>query len=146
MTDAMTKWGEKPTRAELHALPPVVLVTLEAIAPCLGEMLDRIEALESQLAAKGIGAPGTVTIDPAVVQFVRDYCWRTEEKVDTIERECMRYRGVYDPDTLYPKGSVVTRNGSWWLAEYGVQPGEMPGHDNTNWKLCVKGDRREKPK
>lgn len=129
-----------------HELPPMMLAILECLAPVLAEQQKQIEDLKAMLAPKGIGAPGTVTIDPAVVQFVKDYCWKIETDVDELKRESMQWKGVYNPDTAYAKGSVVTRGGSWWIAECTIEPNEMPGHDGTNWKLCVKGDRREKPR
>jgi hypothetical protein len=108
------------------------------------EYIDaEVGALKALLAAKGIGAPGTVRVDPVIEAYVRDYCWSLEQKVDTLERQAMSYKGVYNADTSYPRGSVVTRHGSWWIAEHGIEPGEMPGHADTNWRLCVK---REKAK
>ena len=50
------------------------------------------------------------------------------------------YKGVYEPGANYPKNSLVTHEGSLWIARSatGSAPGNPGGSD---WKLCVKRGR-----
>jgi hypothetical protein len=50
------------------------------------------------------------------------------------------YKGVYEPGANYPKNSLVTHEGSLWIARSttGSAPGNPGGSD---WKMCVKRGR-----
>lgn len=46
------------------------------------------------------------------------------------------YKGVFNPGTAYPKGSLVTKAGGLWLSL--ADTTRIPGSDPTQWKLVVK--------
>jgi integrin beta 3 len=43
--------------------------------------------------------------------------------------------GIWEAGKVYPKGAVLRRDGSWWIAQ--TQTSAQPGHDKT-WRLAVK--------
>jgi len=51
----------------------------------------------------------------------------------------VEYRGVFEASAQYPRGSLVTRNGSLWLALTDAAPATPPGLNPSVWKLIVKG-------
>lgn len=54
----------------------------------------------------------------------------------------MEYRGTWQANEMYPKGSVVTHSGSmWWSSEDQVSGATPPGQGPTPWVLAVKRGR-----
>jgi hypothetical protein len=141
---------DRSTQAPTPAMPNYATVKeVQAAVDILADALQRADGLITALQRRvsqlegyeGGGPPGIAHVSPLVAQYVEDRLWKPENDIDTLKRECMSYKGIYDENVGYPRGSVVTRHGSWWIAEHGVEAGEMPGHANTNWKLCVKRER-----
>ncbi len=63
-----------------------------------------------------------------------------QQKVADLESRQLKYLGVWNDDTFYPRGSVLTHSGSLWhcdIGNAGVAPGKSPEH----WTLCVKRGR-----
>jgi collagen type III alpha len=60
--------------------------------------------------------------------------------VKTLDVPVTMDRGVYQEAKGYAKGDGVTWDGSWWLAQRSVQPGEKPGACD-GWRLAVKRGR-----
>lgn len=134
--DAVQRWGEKPTLEQLRALPPWLLTVLQTIAPVLGPMQDRLDALEKALVAQGVAPPGVAVVDPVVTAYVKDYCWQLEQTVARLEKEALSYRGVFAEGTKYLRGHLVSHKGSLWMCT-GVST-ERPNAPGAEWRLVVK--------
>lgn len=50
----------------------------------------------------------------------------------------LRYRGIWQRAQDYAQGSVVTHDGSGWVALRDVGEGAVPGHSPDGWQLFVK--------
>jgi hypothetical protein len=64
-------------------------------------------------------------------------CEALEVKIKSLEdNPPFQYRGVYEKDKTYPKGSFVTHTGSvWYCTEDTIQP---PTYGIHCWRLAVK--------
>jgi len=114
----------KPPSVRARAkVAPADARLVKAIAQEFAKQARRIEALEKLLADKGIGAPGTVTIDPAVTDYIETRLWRTERDIEEIKNDptLMRDGDTYVEGKGYHAGQCVTFRGSLWRAKAGTE-------------------------
>lgn len=76
------------------------------------------------------GIPTIEEVEAVVERKVADLNVRTFADI---------YRGVYVPNIDYTRGSLVTWDGSLWLAQ--TETTQKPGDKNADWKLVVKKGR-----
>jgi hypothetical protein len=63
-----------------------------------------------------------------------------EQRLAGLEASTACYRGLHALSAPYPRGAMVTRGGSLWIAE---QPTEAtPGEPGSGWRLAVKSSAR----
>lgn len=73
----------------------------------------------------------------AVKGYVDRSLTSLHKRIDELEKGTMRYAGVWQRATEYKKGSLVTSDGSAWVALKAVEPGgEKP--NGGPWQLVFK--------
>jgi hypothetical protein len=73
-------------------------------------------------------------------EFDRRLAKLTEE-LQAMKSAMPEYKGVWDVQTRYSAGSMVTQAGSVWFARCAVPAGVKPGEDHNAWTLAVKRGR-----
>jgi hypothetical protein len=63
-----------------------------------------------------------------------------ENRLAQIEERGLEYVGTFQRAVSYRRGSVVTADGSMWVALQDTGPNEIPG-EHPKWQLAVKAGR-----
>ena len=62
------------------------------------------------------------------------------QRIAELERTPLKYCGTWEAAAgVYPKNTVITHNGSLWIAIRPTQ--QRPGDGGDGWQLCAKGAR-----
>jgi hypothetical protein len=80
----------------------------------------------------------------AAITPITDRLDAIEKRLDAVMQKGMVYRGVFDPNTRYEVGDVVSRGGSAWYAKLpglGIAPDESSVMGEAMWQLMVKRGR-----
>jgi Pyruvate/2-oxoacid:ferredoxin oxidoreductase gamma subunit len=86
----------------------------------------------------GVSA-GDRAMAEAIMQGIAPTIAGLVDRISELERrieQAMAYKGIHEQGATYKKGDVITRNGSWFIAQCTTD--QMPGHSD-HWRLCVKG-------
>jgi hypothetical protein len=70
---------------------------------------------------------------------IRDLKKELAARIDEIEKNGARFRGVYQRSATYRRGDQVTHKSSLWTALGDVPEGATPGADPALWQLAAKG-------
>jgi hypothetical protein len=88
--------------------------------------------------------PDYQAIAKAIAPVIKEYFARSLapvlQRLEALEGHGIKYCGVFQRAARYEKGSVVSDNGSAWIALRGVE-GERPGESPMSWQLLVKRGR-----
>jgi hypothetical protein len=85
--------------------------------------------------ADSVGAAIAESVAPLKKRFAE-----LERRVEAAEATGLKYMGVHQRALDYPRGGVVTQNGSLWVALRAISAGgDRPGEGDGNpWQLIVK--------
>jgi hypothetical protein len=115
---------------------------------------DMLAAFRDRDKTSGLGLAFGVTAKFAA-QVAKFYSSQSDARVAVLEGRlaqleqqmgdgaALKYGGVYQRPLSYRKGSVVTMNGSAWVALKDAPAGSQPG-DGQTWQLMVKRGRDAK--
>jgi len=129
------------------ALAPVVarLRTLEAAAAGLGDVRDKVAALEARPAVPGPPGPPGLGFDDYRVTYDGErtivHTWTAGERTAShpVTIPALIYRGVYVDGKTYGPGDFVTFDGSLWHCN--ADTTIRPGTGAPAWTLAVKRGR-----
>jgi len=76
-----------------------------------------------------------------VVDEMRALAKAINARIDELEKNGARFRGVYQRAQAYRRGEMVTVKDGLWTALKDVPEGVTPGTDPDAWQLTVKGPR-----
>jgi hypothetical protein len=69
-------------------------------------------------------------------RYVADQMVPLQRRIAELEDSQLKFFGVHEEGRKYPRGSLVQRDGSLWLA---LHPTDLkPGTADSGWKLTVK--------
>lgn len=72
---------------------------------------------------------------------MRELAKAINARIDELEKNGARFRGVYQRAQAYRRGEMVTVKDGLWTALKDVPEGVTPGTDPDAWQLTVKGPR-----
>ena len=70
---------------------------------------------------------------------LRDQARALNARLDELEKNGGRFRGVYQRAASYRRGDQVTHRSSLWTALGDVPEGTVPGDAPIHWQLAAKG-------
>lgn len=74
-----------------------------------------------------------------VVAELRNQTRALNTRLDELEKNGARFRGVYQRAAAYRRGDQVTHRSSLWTALGDVPEGAAPGDNPELWQLAAKG-------
>jgi len=127
--------ARKSSWTEEQLAKPVRYKDLRAIFDGLG-LLDRLVKLERATGLSPTDAvPGVESVAPVILNFINARLAPIERRVNELDRDVMKYMGVWLKEKTYTRGAVTTHAGALWFAMETTD--SRPG-TNGDWKLTVK--------
>ena len=75
----------------------------------------------------------------ATAEALADQVRELSERLAQVEKNGVRFRGVYQRAAAYRRGDQATHKGSLWTALQDIPEGSAPGDDPALWQLSAKG-------
>jgi len=112
-------------------------------AQAMSDAMERsFKRIQAEHAAAGTQASMQQVLAASVAslgKFMIGEIKALEDRLAELEKAPLAFKGVHEEGRLYERNSVVTREGSMWVALRATQ--QRPGDGGDGWQLAVKRGR-----
>src|SRR5687767_8908757 len=106
----------------------------------MGDLADSmLQQFDAQRRGKAPSRNEVYKLVGDTAEQLADLIGDLQKRLEVVEANGARFRGVYQRATSYKRGDQATHKGSLWTALMTVPEGTIPGESPAHWQLAAKG-------